>query len=237
MCGVAGEQDPPLAVGRGLPGRVGEPGDPGGAVDPVVGPVHGDESLAEVAQGGFARRSGVRFGHHDLHRPLVREDHLTVADLVLHPADGVGADLVPADAQFRLPGHLDLGDQAAGGRIPPGELDAGRLTDEAASSVAPDEVLRPQRPTVGHHDVDAGVVLSEPRHLTSPMDRHRKLVDPASQYALDVVLPQPEPIGVPGGKVADVERTAGEKCSDLSHLPLRDEPLGDSALIENLDRA
>ena len=40
---VAGQQDPSLAVGRGLPGHIGEPGDPGGTVDPVVGPVHGDE--------------------------------------------------------------------------------------------------------------------------------------------------------------------------------------------------
>ena len=40
---VAGQQDPSLAVGRGLPSHVGEPGDPGGTVDPVVGPVDGDE--------------------------------------------------------------------------------------------------------------------------------------------------------------------------------------------------
>ena len=53
--GVAGQQHPSLAVGRGLPGRVGEPGDPGGTVDAVVGPVDGDERLAEIAQGGFGR--------------------------------------------------------------------------------------------------------------------------------------------------------------------------------------
>ena len=52
--GVAGQQHPPLAVGRGLPGHIGEPGDPGGTVDPVVGPVDGDERLAEIAQGGLA---------------------------------------------------------------------------------------------------------------------------------------------------------------------------------------
>ena len=52
--GVAGQQDPSLAVGRGLPRHIGEPGDPGGTVDPVIGPVHGDERLAEIAQGGFA---------------------------------------------------------------------------------------------------------------------------------------------------------------------------------------
>ena len=56
--GVAGQQDPSVAVGRGLPSHVGEPGDRGGTVDPVIGPVDGDERLAEIAQGGFAR--GVR---------------------------------------------------------------------------------------------------------------------------------------------------------------------------------
>ena len=67
--GVAGQQDPSVAVGRGLPGHIGEPGDPGGTVDPVVGPVDGDERLAEIAQGGFARGSDVLFGHHDPYRP------------------------------------------------------------------------------------------------------------------------------------------------------------------------
>jgi len=41
----------------------------------------------------------------------------------------------------------------------------------------------------------------------------------AGQDALDVVLPQPEPVGVPGGEVADVQRGPGE-CRDLRHLPL-----------------
>jgi hypothetical protein len=51
---------------------------------------------------------------------------------------------VAAEAPFRLLAHLDLGDQAARCRIPPGELDAGCFTDQAASSVAPDEIFRPQ---------------------------------------------------------------------------------------------
>src|SRR5918994_2833392 len=68
VCGVAGQQDPSVAVGRGLPSQIGEPGDPGGTVDPVVGPVYGDERLAEIAQGGFGRGSDVLFGHHDAYR-------------------------------------------------------------------------------------------------------------------------------------------------------------------------
>jgi hypothetical protein len=143
---------------------------------------------------------------------------------------------VAADAPFRLLGHLDLGDQVARCRTPPGELDAGCLTDQTASAIAPDEVFRPQRPAVGQLDVDTGLVLREAGHLTAVVDRHPQLADPAGQDALDVVLPQPEPVVVPGGKVADVQTDAGEP-RDLSHLPLREEPIGDSTLIEDLDGA
>ena len=41
---------------------------------------------------------------------------------------------------------------------------------------------------------------------------------------------------MPGGEVADVQRDAGEP-RDLRHLPLLEEPIGDPALIEDLDRA
>ena len=75
------------------------------------------------------------------------------------------------------------------------------LPDQTASAIAPDEIIRPQRLAVGQLDVDAGVVLRETRHLTSAIDRHRQLADPAGEYALDVVLPQCEPVVVPRGKV------------------------------------
>jgi hypothetical protein len=70
-------------------------------------------------------------------------DDLAVVDLVLDLAEGVYARGSAADAQFRFLGHLHLGDQAAGRRIPPGELDAGRLPDQTAPSVAPDEIFGP----------------------------------------------------------------------------------------------
>ncbi len=41
---------------------------------------------------------------------------------------------------------------------------------------------------------------------------------------------------VTGGKVADVQAGSGEH-PDLRRLPLRQEPIGDSTLIENLDGA
>jgi hypothetical protein len=63
VCGVAGQQDPSLAVGRGLASHIGEPADPGGTVHPIIRPVYGDERLAEIAQGGFAGRPEVLLGH------------------------------------------------------------------------------------------------------------------------------------------------------------------------------
>ncbi len=60
--------------------------------------------------------------------------------------------------------------------------------------------------TIGERDVDAGRVLREARHFTSAIDRHRQFADPFGEYALDVVLPEPEHVVVPGRKVADVQR-------------------------------
>ena len=113
------------------------------------------------SQGRLGRRSDVLLGQHDPNQASLLVDDLTVADLVLDLAQRMGAAGVAADAQLRLLGHLDLGDQVARRRLPAGEVDAGRLADQAASSVAPDEVLGPQRPAVGQLDVDAGVVLRE----------------------------------------------------------------------------
>jgi hypothetical protein len=103
-------------------------------VDAVVGPVDGDERLAEITQGGFAGSSDVLFAHQDPHRPIF-----------FHPREDLGATSVAACAPFGLLGQLDLGDQAAGRRIPPGELDAGRFPDQTATSIAPDQIPRPQR--------------------------------------------------------------------------------------------
>ena len=181
-------------------------------------------------------RSDVLLGHHDAHRTLIGVDDLAVADLVLHPAEAMDAEGVVSGAPFRGLGQLDLGDQVAGRRLPPGELDAGCSADQAAASVAPDEIRRPQRRAVGQLDVDAGVVLREPRDVTVAMDRHLELGDPAGQDALDVLLPQPEAVRMPGGKVADVQGGPGEGV-DLDRVSLGQEPIGDATLVEHLDGA
>ena len=235
--GVAGQQDASLAVGRGLPRHVGEPGDPGGTVDPVIGPVDGDERLAEIAQGGFARGSDVLFGHHDPHRATIRVDHLAVADLVLHlpmawvpraswrmPNSGSSAISTSAISQLVVGSH-------------PGNSMPAALRTRLRPPSQPTRYCRPQRLAVGQLDVDAGVVLREARHLTSAIDRHLQLADPVGQDALDVVLPQPESVGVPGGEVADVQAGSPANPATCSHLSLRQEPVGDAALVEDLDGA
>ena len=233
--GVAGQQDPSRAVGRRLPARVREPGDPGEVVDPVIGPVHGDEPLAKIVDGRLAG-ADLRLGQHDPDRPAWLVDHDAVLDLVLGLAQRVRARGRAANAQLRLLGHLDLGEQGACRGVPTGELDAGFLADQAASSVAPDEIRRPDASAVGQRDVHPGVVLGESGHLGAVLDRDLQLSDPAGEDALDVLLPQPEPVGMPGGEIADVQADHGEP-GNLGHLPLGKEPIRDAALIEDLDGA
>src|SRR2546423_2778064 len=233
---VAGKQDSSVAVGRGLSSHVGEPGDPGGTVDAVVCPTYGDERLAEIAKGWFGRTANIRFGHHDPDRPdIFVHDHAAL-DLVLQSAEGIHAERGAMDAERRLLGHLHLGEDVARCRIPPGEFDAGRFAHHAASTVAPDEIFSAQRLTIGQLDVDAGVVLCEASDFSPAIERHWQLIDPAGHYALDVVLPEPEPVRMPSGKVADVQPGAAEP-HDLRDLSLGKEPIGDSAHIEDLNGA
>ncbi len=114
------------------------------------------------------------------------EQHDPVRPSARLPVDGTDATTLGAHADLRLLVHLDLGDHVAGRRVPPGEVDAGRLADHAAPSVAPDEVLGSERRVVGQLDVDAGVVLREAHHLAATKDRDPELIDPAGQDALEV---------------------------------------------------
>ena len=194
-------------------------------MDPIVGAPYGDERFAQLGQGHVARLIHALFCHQDAHGPTFGRF-----------AEGVTAEGVVVKAPWRLLGQLDLGEQEAHGRLPSGELDPGRLANHAAPAVAPDEVLRSQRHAAGQLHVDAGFVLHQSRHLAFAKDRHLELVEPAGEDALYVLLRQRQPIRVPGGKAAEVEVGAGES-GGLRHLPLRQEPIGDTTLVEHLDRA
>ena len=153
--GVAGQQHPSLAVGRRLPGHVGEPGDPGRAVHPVVRPVGGDERLAEILQGGLAGVFDLPFSS-------------STTPYGPPPSSRLTGPMPPPSGRMPISGSSSISTSAIiqlVGRIPPGEVDAGRLADQAASSVAADEILRSERRVAGQLDIDAGVVLREAHHL------------------------------------------------------------------------
>ncbi len=192
---------------------------------PVVRPVGVDEHLAEVLHGGLAGVFDVLLEQHDPVRPSA-----------LRRVDGTEATTLGARADLRLLGHLDLGDQVAGRRVPPGEVDTSRLADQAASSVAPDEVLGSQRRVAGQRDVDAGVVLGEAHHLAAAEDRNSELLHPSGQDALEVALPEGEDVVVAGGEVTDVQEGPGVAHEGMD-LPLREESFHDATLVEHLDGA
>ena len=89
--------------------------------------------VAQIAESGFAARAELLLGHDYPNGPTV-----------FHQVEAVDAGGVVANTPRRFLCHLDLGDQVALGCIPPREPDAGGLSDDAASSVAPDEILSPQ---------------------------------------------------------------------------------------------
>src|SRR5262249_46086669 len=149
----------------------------------------------------------------------------------LPSTDGMLAGAVATEAELRLLVHLDLGDHPAGRGLQPGKVDAGCLPDRAPSSVAADEVRRPERRVAGQLDIDTAVVLREADHLAATKDRNRELTDdPVGQDALEVALPEREPVVVTGGEVADVQLDLRVRV-DLHDLPRGEEPLRDATLI------
>ncbi len=59
------------------------------------------------------------------------------------------------------------------------KLDARGLADEAATAIAADEVLAPQRPAVAERDIDAGLVLREAGHLDAALGSARRALRPS----------------------------------------------------------
>src|SRR5262249_50087047 len=141
-----------------------------------------------------------------------------------------------AHADLWLVVHLDLGDDPARRGIQPGKVDAGSLADDTASSVAADEVLRVEPRVIRQLDIDTVAVLSKSDHLATANDRHSKLSDPSGEDAFEVALPQGKDVVVAGGEVADVQWDCREPLR-RHRLSLGEEPIGDAALIQHLDRA
>src|SRR5579862_4598261 len=130
--GIAGQEDPSVAIARGLASHVCEPRHPDRTVNAVVGPAYGDELFTDVAQRGLTGSADLSLSHD--------ESHTTIVGLTygMHAADSIVVNAV-----IRLPGHLELGDQPARRRIRPRKRDAGRFPDQTAPAVAPHEVFSP----------------------------------------------------------------------------------------------
>ncbi len=84
--------------------------------------------------------------------------------------------------------------------------------------------------------VDALVVRRDAAHLRAAPDRHAQLLDPSEQQPLDVVLEQRERVGMARGQAVQLEHRAAER-DRVHRLAVGEEPVGDAALIEQLDRA
>ena len=109
---------------------------------PEVGAVDRDKSFAQFAHGGLAGGLGLALGHHyaqgffvlidQPHRRGSRSSGLPIPCMPIasRRTPNCGTSLITASA-----------DDVAPARVPSWELDRGRLTDHAPSSVAADEIL------------------------------------------------------------------------------------------------
>ena len=121
-------------------------------------------------------------------------------------AEGVAANA----PLWRLLGHLDLGDNVAGRRVPSLQRDSGCFSDQTASAVAPDEYSDlSDWPSDSRTSAPASSCM-KPVIFTSADDLHPELIDPTGKNTLNVVLPEREPIGMPSWEITDVERHTGK---------------------------
>ena len=225
--GVAREQHAALAVGRRLPGHVGEPGDPGRAVHAVVRPVDGDERVAEVAA-GWARRPARRAARSA--RPVRPARPSALPRRAMPPPSrrkpNSGSSAISTSAMSQLRRRVP----ARGTRCrPPCGSGCGRRRTRRGTAPAA---------TVPSDSSTSTPVSSCAKPVTS---RSRRIGTPSSstqpaRMRSKWLCQQREPVVVAGGEVADVQRDPGEAC-DLHRLPLGEEPVGDAALIEHLDGA
>ena len=139
-------------------------------------------------------------------------------------------------AKWRVFRRFDFRDQVAGRCLPARECDTCRLAHDAPAAVTSDQVLRTENGTIGDVHVDAVFVLREARHVPFAIERYGQLRDPSGHDALDVILPEREPVIVTRGKVADVE-TGHRVARDLKNLSFGEEAVHDPTLVEHFERA
>jgi hypothetical protein len=156
-------------------------------------------------------------------RPVAERDRQDATGL--GPSEGGGVD------------DSEVAEHAGEGLLGAGELDPGRLPDDAAAAVAADDVPGPQV-RVAHGDGDTVGVLREPGDGDAAGDRHTQSENPFGELALGLRLCQEQRVPVPAVQGGEVEPglQAGEVPS--GHRPaLGQERVGEPALVQHLDAA
>jgi hypothetical protein len=233
---VAGQQRPADPVAVGQPGRVPEPGQPARRVHPEVGAGHGPELGAELVQ---CRRHRSVLGHRG-----GRYDHPEVPVAQRSEAEPqLGAPHLRDHGRhgLRILRDRHLAQQGVHpGRLPR-ESDAEQPADRAPAAVAADDEPALDPGPVGQADDDSPVVLLEPHHLEPAPDLRADLprmlgeqpVDDGLRDTQHVPVRGVQPIGPLGERAGD----AGEEAAEGKPAAVRQEPLQQAALVEDLDAA
>ena len=166
--------------------------------------------------------------------PLDQDDPVWPA--AFRSVDGSDTPALGAHADLGILLHLDFGDHPAHRRIRSDDVNFRSLANQAAPSIAAHEVLRSQCRVVRQLDIDPGFILSEALDPQAAEDRHPELIDPASQDGLEDALPQRKQVVVAGREVTDVQANTAESHRGVL-LSLRQEAIGDTALIEHFEGA
>ena len=135
----------------------------------------------------------------------------------------------------RLLGDLDLGDQRGPGRGPAGELDAGRLADQAASAVGRHQVRRAHRGAVGQVQVDAVGVLGEADNLSPRWIGTPSPPTQSARMRSIWLCNRPSVYGCRVGRSLMSTDAFAKPAGTL--LPRSEETVGDASLVEDLDGA
>ena len=180
VCGIAGQQDPPVAVSLDLSSVEGEANQPGRFSQGQIHAEHAADAVPElghghrlvVVVGGGLLLAGVEPHELGVGRPERELTALGSREAEADPAHPRDLDVAVLEHGHRL-GHGDLGEPLDLRVRDAGERDAGQVAHPAARAVAADEVagghpMLPVRPA--HVRAHRGLVLAQPDHLLSAAD-------------------------------------------------------------------
>ena len=193
--GIAGHQDPPVAVSLDLSSVEGEARQPGRFSQGQIHAEHAADAVPELGQGhrlvvvvvGGLLLAGEEPHERRVGRPESELTALGSCETEGDPAHPRDVDVAVVEYGHRL-GHGDLGEPLDLWVRGAGERDAGQVAHPAARAVAADEVagghpMLPVRPA--HVRGHRGLVLAQPDHLLSAADLGAELAGELREQALE----------------------------------------------------